>query len=153
MIPLFKNKIAYLDYEITQTRDVGVVLIWHEVKSCKQRHGSINEAIVRLQGKQLMMINMQISLYEKTAPLFAPGYDPKRPKQLLLNKKELTKIAALTSKTWLAIILLEMYIANNRRIKAKIGIGKLRRKVEKKQILKEKDVDRQAKKEIKALGL
>lgn len=151
MLVLFKNNAAYFDYEITHKRDAGIVLLWHEVKSCKLRHGSINEAIVRFVWKQLMLINMQISLYEKTSSALASWYNPKRPRILLLKKNELAKIAAMTKKTWLSIVLLEIYVDKNHRIKAKIGIGKLRKKIEKKQILKERDIDKEAKKEMKEL--
>lgn len=153
MYTLYTNKRAYFDYEITQTREAGIVLLWHEVKSLKQRHASLAEAIVKVTGKSLTIVGMQISLYEKTSPVIAGWYTPKRPRQLLVHKKELAKIAAQTTKTGLTMVLLDVYVTKNHRIKVKIGLGKLRRKVEKKQILKEKDVDRQAKRDIKALRL
>lgn len=96
---------------------------------------------------------MQISLYEKTSPVIAKHYDPKRPRELLLHKKEITKIVAQTTKTGLTILLLDIHIAKNHRIKATIGIAKIRRKVDKKQLLKEKDTKRQMDKDIKNMRL
>lgn len=147
-----KNKRAYFDYDIDQTRDAGLILSWHEVKACKLDHCTITEAIIKLDEKNkiLTIINMDIPLYSKTAYVLAPGYIPKRPRLLLLNTKELTKIYSSLKQWWgYTIIPLELFEAKNRRLKIKIWLAKLRRKVEKKQILKEKDTDRQMRKEIR----
>lgn len=144
---LFKNKRAYFDYEISSTWDAGIVLCWHEVKSLKLRHASINESIIRLIDHELWIVNMQISLYPKATNI--QNHEPKRPRKLLLHKKEIAKIVAKTTKTWLSILLLSIYLDKNSRLKAKIWTWKLRRRVEKKQILKERDVDRQAQRDIK----
>lgn len=153
MYTIWTNKKAYHAYEILQTWEAGIILSWHEVKSIKGRDGWINEAIVRCTDQKLQIINMQVSLYKKTSPIIATHYNPKRPRELLVHKKEIAKIVAQTTKTGLAIVLLEIYVTKNHRIKAKIGTGKLRRKVEKKQILKEKDTQRQMEKDIKHMWL
>ncbi len=144
-----KNKAAYSDYEILDTYTVGIVLLWHEVKSVKWSHVNIKDAIVLYLGQDLVINNMDIPLYENTSPKIAWNYQAKGRRILLLNKTERAKIAAKTTKTWLAIVPLEVFIALNWRIKLKIGIGKLLRKVEKKQILKEKDIKREMDREMK----
>ena len=147
-----KNKRAYFDYDIEQTREAGLILLWHEVKACKLDHCTITEAIIRLDLKErnLTLVNMDIPLYSKTQHTFAPGYLPKRPRWLLLNQKELTRIySKLKQGNGMVVIPLEVFEANNRRLKLKIGIGKIRRKVEKKQILKERDTNKMMRKEIK----
>lgn len=149
---LAKNKRAYFDYEIDQTWDAGLVLYGHEVKACKLDHCTITEAIVKLQYPQhsLMLINMDIPLYTKTQATLAPGYLPKRPRSLLLTHRELTKIYAFLKQGNGAVIIpLELFEAKNRRLKLKIGLGRLRRKVEKKQILKERDTDKMMRREIR----
>ena len=152
MKTLAKNKRATFDYDIEQTRDAGIVLQWHEVKACKMDHCTITEAIIRVDDtiKSLKIMNMDIPLYSKTQQSLVVWYIPKQPRILLLNKKEITRIVAST-KQWsgMVIIPLELFEANNHRLKIKIGLAKLRRKVEKKQILKEKDTDRQMRREIR----
>ena len=147
-----KNKRGYFDYDIEQTWDAGIILQWHEVKACKMDHCTITEALIRLDDKTkiLNIINMDIPLYSKTQHNLASGYIPKRSRGLLLNQKELTRIYA-SMKQWngMTLIPLELFEATNRRLKIKIWLGKIRRKVEKKQILKEKDIDRQMRKDIK----
>ena len=144
-----KNKIAYLDYDILDTYDVWLVLLWHEVKAIKGNHVNIKDAIISMEDKALTIINMDIPLYERTSPLIAPWYKAKGKRLLLAKKIELAKIVSKTTKTWLSIVPLELYIATNGKIKLKIGIGKLRRKVEKKQVIKEREMKREMTKEIK----
>ena len=151
MKSISKNKRAYHDYEIDKDYDVGMVLKWHEVKSIKQSHVNIKDAFVRIEDKELYILNMDVPLYEKTAHVLVPGYQPKGKRKLLITKKELTKISALTDKPGNVVIPLEIYIDKNNRIKLKIGVAKLMRKVEKKQVLKEKDIKRDMDREIKHL--
>lgn len=147
-----KNKRAYFDYDIDQTREAGLILQWHEVKACKLDHCTITEAIIKIDEKNkiLNITNMDIPLYSKTQHNLAPWYIPKRPRWLLLNQKELTRIYASLKQGWgYTIIPLDLFETKNRRLKLKIGLAKLRRKVEKKQILKEKDTERQMRREIR----
>ncbi len=146
-----KNKAAYMEYEIMDTYDTGIVLLWHEVKSIKGGHINISDAIVGFDGTTMVVKNMDIPFYEKANLRTVWGnYNAKWPRGLLLTKLERTKIVAKTTKTWLAIVPLQVYIAKNGRIKVTIGVGKLRKKVEKKQVIKERDIKRDMDREIKA---
>ncbi len=143
-----KNKIAYRDYNFEKTYEVWIILLWHEVKSVKMWQINIKDAIVRIQDRELWIKNMDIPLYKKTSPILAPGYQAKRDRKLLVKKKELAKMSALTDQAWNVTIPLQIYINNKWLIKLEVGIGKLMRKVEKKQILKEKDIKRDMDREI-----
>lgn len=123
------------------------------MKSVKTNNINITDAIVKLDyvTKELYITNMDIPLYAKTNPDSVPGYEAKGRRKLLVNQKELAKIAAATTKTGLTIIPLQVWENKFRIIKVKIGIGKLRKKVEKKQLLKDRDTARLADKEIKAM--
>ena len=97
----------------------------------------------------MVINNMDVPLYEKANIRTVGAYNAKGRRALLVTKAERTKIVAKTTKTGLAIVPLQVYIAKNGRIKLTIGIGKLRRKVEKKQIIKERDIKRDMDREIK----
>ena len=92
---------------------------------------------------------MDIPLYEKTAPVLAPAYQAKGKRKLLLNKREIAKIAAALDKPWMVLLALEVGIARGGFIKLKLWLGKLYKKVEKKQILKEKDIKKQMDRDAK----
>ena len=148
-----KNKFVHSDYEIQQEYDAGIVLKWFEVKAIKVDHVNISDAIVKLDHvtKELYITNMDIPLYSKTNPDSVPGYEAKGKRTLLVTQKELAKISAATTKTGLVIVPIQVRENKYRLIKIKIGVGRLKRKVEKKQSIKEKDMARQADKEIKHL--
>ena len=142
------NKHARHDYQIEQTREAGIVLLWHEVKSLRQHRSDIGRAIVKIYKGSCSLTNLDIRLYSKTSPVLAPGYDPTGARSLLLHRKECAKIQSKMDQWWYHLIPLELYLDRHRRVKVKIGLWKLLKKIEKKQILKEKEVDLQARREI-----
>lgn len=146
-----KNKTAFHDYEIQKEYEAGLVLQWCEVKSIKTSHVNIKDSIVRLENKELWIVGMDIPLYEKTSYDLVPWYQAKGRRKILVNKKELAKISAALDVSWTVLLPLELFITNRGRIKIKLGIARLMRKVEKKQILKEKDIKRQMDRDIKGM--
>ena len=144
-----KNKIAYHDYSFEKDYEVGIILKWHEVKSIKSGQVNLKDSVVRIQNRELRIKNMDVPLYKMTSPNLVPWYNPKWDRKLLITKRELAKISALTDKPWNVVIPLEIYINNKWLIKIKIWVGKLMRKVEKKQILKEKDIQKQMNRDMR----
>lgn len=144
-----KNKRAYHDYAIEDTYSAGVVLLWHEVKSIKVQSVNITDATASIMNGVLRLYGMDVQLYKKTSPIIAVDYDPKRKRRLLVNQKELAKISAATDRKGMILVPLEVFLTMQWRIKIKLWLGKLMRKVEKKQVLKEKEMDRQMKREMK----
>ena len=144
-----KNKRAYFDYEFSKYYEAGIVLAWHEVKSIKANDVNINDAIAKIRWNKCEIINIDIRLYSKTSVNLVPGYNPKWNRTLLLNQKELAKISADIDKPGIVLKPLEIFLNKRWRIKIKLGIGKLKRKVEKKQIIKDRDIQKQMDREIK----
>lgn len=145
-----KNKHVFSDYEIFDTYDTGIVLAWHEVKSIKNKQVNIKDAIVILDEKELIISNMDVPLYSKTnINTIHWSYEPKWKRKLLITKKELSKIFAKTTKTWLSIIPLQVFTTDRGLIKITIGVGKLKRKVDKKETIKTRDRIREMEREIK----
>ncbi len=144
-----KNKRAYFDYQIDKTYEAWIVLKGHEVKAIKTSHINIQDAVVRIDNRECWLYNMDIPLYEKTSPILLPHYQPKVKRKLLLNKKEIARISAALDKPWMVLLALEVFIARGGFIKVKLWLGKLYRKVEKKQILKEKDIKKQMDRDVK----
>ncbi len=148
-----KNRAAFHDYAIEKQYEAGLVLQWYEVKSIKTSNVNIKDSIVRLEKKELWIVGMDVPLYKKTSYALVPGYQPKGKRKLLVNKKELAKISAALDVSGKVLLPLELFITKRGKIKLKIWIAKLMRKIEKKQILKEKDVKRQMDREIKGMKI
>lgn len=146
-----KNKDAYHNYQVDKKYEVGIILKWHEVKSIKWSNVNIKDSFVRIDNWELRVINMDIPLYEKTSHNLVPGYEQKWKRKLLITKRELAKLSSALDKPGNVIIPLKIFINKKWLIKLSIGIAKLMRKVEKKQILKEKDIKKQMDREMKHL--
>ncbi len=146
-----KNKSAFHDYSIEKEYYAGLVLQWCEVKSIKTNHVNIKDSIIKLDAKELWIVWMDIPLYKKTSYNLVSGYQQKWRRKLLLNKKELAKISAALDISWNILLPLELLVTDRGRIKLKFWIARLMRKIEKKQILKEKDIKKQMDREIKQM--
>jgi len=144
-----KNKRAYFDYEFSADYTAGIILAWHEVKSVKTSHVSIQDTIISLQKGELFVLWMNIPLYEKTSPNLAPHYQPKQKRKLLVTKKELARISSQLDKPWMTAVALEVQISDRWFIKVKIWLWRLKKKIEKKQILKERSQEKEMRKDAK----
>ncbi len=137
MKPLAENRRARFDYDVSETIEAGLELLGHEVKSA--RGGQINiggsHAIIR--GGEAWLINATIPPYQA---LNAPeNYDPKRTRRLLLKNDEIRNLAGKTKEKY-SLIPLNVYSKNNR-IKIEIGIGKPRKKHDKRELLKKRAIE------------
>ncbi|MFH1451092.1 MAG: SsrA-binding protein SmpB [bacterium] len=149
------NKRAYFDYEITEKFQAGVVLIGQEVKSIKT--GRINLAgsyVVPKQaqpGKQpeFYLIGANIPPYQpKNAP---SSYNPNRSRQLLLRKEEIKRLIGKTGQKGLTLVPIRIYTINGK-IKLEFGIGKGKRKADKREAIKKRDTKREIEKALKTRG-
>lgn len=143
-----KNKKAYLDYDIEKEFLFWIKLKWHEVKQIRTWNIDLRNAFCHLYKNELFIYELNVPLYEKTSYKMAIWYESKRKRKLLATKKEISFIGERTHKTGLTLIVLSVW-TNGKRIKVKCALAKLRRKIEKKQIIKERDVKRDMDRQIK----
>lgn len=137
---LAENRRAKFDYQITDTFVAGLVLSGAEVKSAKSGNVSLNGAYVTVSQTGASLINCHIGPY-KYAP--AEKYDPTQTRKLLLNKKELAQL--LGKEKGLVLVPLEIFVTPKGWVKIRIGLGKARKKTDKREYIKKRD----AKKEIR----
>lgn len=139
-----KNKQAYHNYEIETSREAGIVLSWHEVKALRWWEVNLTDAYVRVIDGQCRVKQLEIRMYEHASHKQIANYEARSDRKLLLSRREIIKLWERMNRTWLTCVPLEIYITDKQRIKLKIALVKLMRKVDKKQILKEKEVNREA---------
>lgn len=144
-----KNKQACHNYQIEQEREAGIVLAWHEVKAIRWWLVNLTDAYIRIVDGECWIKQLEIRQYPHANIKQLGSYEPRSDRKLLLSKREITKLAERMNKTWLTCIPLEITITAKQRIKLKIALVKLMRKVDKKQILKEKQVGREMSREIR----
>ena len=140
------TKRAYFDYEILETLEAGLALLGHEVKAGRRGNASIGGSFVIVKDNRAELVGADIPPYQ---PGNTPaGYDQHRSRRLLLNKAELKELLGKTHKTGLTIVPLKLY-NKNRRIKLLIGLARHKKKHDKRESIKKRDVEREIGRNLK----
>lgn len=142
---LLTNKRASFDYEIKETYEAGIQLKGFEVKSLKNKKGSIIGAYGVIKDNEVFLINMDIPPYQ---PNNTPSnYDPKRSRKLLLKKSEIKYLIGKISQG-LTILPLKVY-TKRQKIKVELGLGKIKKKIDKREIIKKREAKKEIERKIK----
>jgi SsrA-binding protein len=120
--PICRNKRAYHEYEVFDALECGIVLTGTEVKSLREHVASIEDAYAKIDGGELWLIGSDIPEYTMGNRL---NHKPKRPRKLLLHKREIEKFAGKASQQGFTLIPLRLYFKKGR---AKIEIAVARGK-------------------------
>jgi len=142
---LAENKKIYHDYEISNTLEAGLVLSGPEVKSAKLGQIDLKGAYVEIdQNMESWLINSYIAPY-KPAKTSQKNYKPHAPRKLLLKKKELRSLLGKQKEKGTSIVPLEIFL-KKRLVKIKIGIGRGKKKHDKRETIKKRDFEKRKKK-------
>lgn len=131
-----KNKKARFDYEITETFTAGMVLTGTEIKSIRDGKASLTDSYCVVDNGEVWVKNMHISEY------FYGSYNNhtvKRDRKLLLNRKEISKIAKAASEPGFTIVPIRIFISDKGYAKLVIGIGRGKKQYDKRQSIKERE--------------
>ncbi len=134
-----ENRKARFDYEILDTYEAGVELRGFEVKAIKTGKANLTGAYVLIRNEQPFLINCDIPPYQPTNT--PPDYNPTRQRRLLLNKKEVKELMGKTKESNLTIIPLKLYNKGGK-IKLEIGLGRGRKKSDKRETIKQREWQR-----------
>tara|TARA_A100001015_G_C14819306_1_gene644040 strand:+ start:114 stop:557 length:444 start_codon:yes stop_codon:yes gene_type:complete len=129
------NKRAEYDFNITQKIEAGIVLYGSEVKSLRINTGSIRGSYILEKGSNLWLLNCYIKKYNNSNI----NYDPNRERMLLVSKKEFNKIVGLVKQGGMTLVPITMYFNDKGLAKLNFGIGKGKKKYDKRETIKEKD--------------
>lgn len=142
------NRKAFFDYEITDRFEAGINLTGAEVKAVRQDQADLTGSFVRIIGSEAYLVNSKILPYQYARP---EGYDERRTRKLLLHKREIIALKSKIEAQGLTIVAISMYNTRNI-IKVELGLGKGKKKYEKKEAIKRQDLDRELEAELKARG-
>lgn len=146
MAVLIKNKKATFDYEILERFEAGIELFGYEVKSIKNNRGNIEGGHITIRGGETFLLNANIPPYQ---PANTPdSYNPERNRRLLLTKKEIGKLAEFEAKKGLTIVPISMYTKGGK-IKVEIAVVRGKKKFDKRETIKKKDIQRDIEREVK----
>lgn len=141
-----ENKKAYYNYNIIEKYEAGLVLIGQEVKSIKTGRINLAGSYVVFKNTEPYLIGAKIPPYQpKNAPA---DYNPEQSRKLLLNKKEIHYLFGKSNEKGFSLIPLKVYDKNGR-IKLELGLAKGKKKYNKKEKIKKRDLERQIQRELR----
>ena len=138
------NRKAKYDYEIYDTYEVGIVLTGNEIKSVRKGSVNLKDSYIIIKNSEAYILNMHITNYDKA--VFKE--EETRTRKLLLHKDEILKINDKISIKGFTLVPLRLYFKNGK-AKLEIGVAKGKHTYDKKESLKEKDIEREMAKENK----
>ena len=143
---LVSNKKVGLKYEILEKIEAGIKLYGFEVKAVKNKKGTLTASHVTIRGNEAILINTSIPPYQ--ANNTPNNYDPERNRTLLLNKKEIKRLADLEKQKGLTIVPISMY-NKGKKIKVEIAVVRGKKKYDHRETIKGKDMQRDSEREMK----
>jgi SsrA-binding protein len=134
-----QNRKARHEYEVLDTLECGIVLVGSEVKSLRKGTISIDEAYGRVKEGEVWLIGCDIAEYVQANQF---NHNPRRPRKLLLHRREIKKFAGKAYEQGLTLVPLKMYFTEGR-AKVLLGICKGRKLYDKREVLKKKSMQRE----------
>ena len=137
------NKKASFNYQLEPERiEAGISLTGAEAKAVRENRVNLSEAVARIINQEAFLINANISAVGTT------GYIPSRSRKLLLHKSEITSIASKLKQQKLTLVPTKLYTKGHL-VKCQLALGKLKRKFEKREVIKKKVITRELEQELK----
>jgi SsrA-binding protein len=135
-----ENRQARRNYEIEDTYEAGIQLLGTEVKSLRAGRANIAESYAREEDGEIILVNSSIPIYPPAAQF---NHEPGRKRKLLLKKKEMAKLILGVEKEGRTLVPLKMYFNDRGLAKVELGLGRGRKNVDKRDVEKERDWNRQ----------
>ena len=139
------NRKARYDYEIEDTYEAGIVLTGTEIKSIRLGKVNIKDSYAIIRNNEIYLLNTHISLYEEGNRF---NHDEDRTRKLLLHKKEILKLKDKLEIEGYTLVPLKIYFVKNK-AKVLIGVAKGKKNYNKKETIKERDIQREMEKSLK----
>ena len=147
--PISVNRRARFDYEIEETFEAGLMLMGSEVKALREGRANIAESYVSPERDEVWLINADIPQY---GPANRFNHEPRRPRKLLLKRKEIEKLAGAAAKDGRTIVPLRLYFNARGLAKLQIGLAKGKKTVDKRETIKRRDWNKQKERLMKNYG-
>lgn len=142
------NRKARHDFEIVEKLEAGLVLTGTEVKSLRDGRANLKDSYVIFKDGEAFLFGTHISPYDHGN---RENHDPTRTRKLLLHRRQLEKLFGIVTQKGLTVVPLELYF-NGGRVKAEIAVVRGRKLHDKREVIKQREADREARAAIKEAG-
>jgi len=133
------NKKAFFDFTIEENFEAGIALTGEEIKALREKRVTINSSYIKVINGEVFWLGGNFNIVQG---------DKQRTKKLLLHKDQIKRLAGKTQEQGLTIIPLHLYIKRGR-AKLEIGLAKGKKKYDKREVIKRRDLDREAERKVK----
>ena len=148
-----RNRKALHDYHIEERYEAGLVLRGTEIKSIRAGRVNLREGYVRPRegpgGDELWLLDVHVGPYKPAGRHFA--HEPRRPRKLLLHRREIERLIADLERSGHTIVPLQMYLKNGV-AKVEIALAKGKRAYDKRQAIAKRDAEREVERAMRDRG-
>lgn len=134
------NRRARYDYELIEFFEAGIELKGSEVKSLRVGHVNLGESYAAMKGSELFLINSNIPEYREANRF---NHEPKRPRRLLLHRKQIDRLAVGVLREGLTIVPLKIFFNPRGRVKVDIALARGKKITDKRDSIKTRDWNRE----------
>lgn len=140
---LATNRKAHFEYFLLEHFEAGLSLQGTEIKSVRAGQISLSEAYVEVSNHEAWLMNAHIAPYEAASHY---NHDPKRPRRLLLHKREILEMWNMVRQKGVTIVPVQVYMKNGR-AKMDIAVAKGKKLYDKRAVMAERDAEREMRRE------
>ena len=143
------NRKARHNYAIEDTLEAGIVLTGSEVKSLRKGGATIAESYAKEQDGGIYLINAHIPEYKQAGQF---NHEPRRPRKLLLRKRQIDRLLGVVQRQGITLVPLQLYFNERGIAKLQLGLGRGKRKFDKRETERRRDWERQKGRLMRAKG-
>jgi len=137
---LARNRQATHNYFIQERLEAGIALLGTEVKSLRQGRANLKDSYALVRRGEVWLLNCHISPYSHGN---LNNHDPLRDRKLLLHREEIRRLERQVRQSGLTLVPLQLYLHRGR-VKVELGVGKGKKLYDKRESIKKRDLDREA---------
>ena len=143
--PIADNRKAFHDFHILETFEAGIALLGTEVKGIREGQANLRDSYARVEKGEVWLFNVHINPYSHRGYV---DHDPKRKRRLLLHKYEIRKLIGKTVEKGLTLVPTRLYFKNGR-VKVSIALAKGKQAHDKRDAIRQREVDRETRAAVK----
>ena len=145
-----QNKKAFHDYDILDRIETGIVLTGDEVKALRAGHVNLVGSFAHVRDGELYMVNCYIAPYSNA---YQKELDlSRRTRKLLVHRQELDRLVGAMAKKGITLVPLKLYFNERGKVKVELGMAKHKNARTRKEELKERDIKRETRRELKGMS-
>jgi SsrA-binding protein len=141
-----ENRKAFHDFHLLETFEAGLVLLGTEVKAIREGRVNLRDSFARVEGSEVYLYNVNISPYSHRG---YADHEPLRRRKLLLHRNEIRKLIGKTVVKGMTLVPVRLYFKNGR-VKVAVSLAKGKKEFDKRETLKQREVDRETRAAIKS---